>query len=70
MVFGDADDSSSVLKSYLGLVIIILLWICIWSLFDDISKKYLKDKNHKNIIILLFAIFLSVILVVFFPDQM
>lgn len=61
----------SILKSYLGLVVVIVLWVCIWSFIDAASRKYFKKDFHKRMMWMIIAIVIfSFILIEWFPEQM
>lgn len=58
------------LKNYLGLLVVICLWVCIWSIFDILSRKYLENKDKRMRVMVLASVFFSFLLIYFFPEQM
>jgi|LakMenE01Jun11ns_1017448.scaffolds.fasta_scaffold9734269_2 hypothetical protein len=65
------DNKNTILKNYVGLVVVIILWVCIWSFVDATSKLYFKEHHTKRIRFMFIAIIVfSVILIQFFPEQM
>lgn len=60
-----------ILRNYLGLIFIIILWVCIWSFVDAASRKYFKKDFHKRMLWMFIAIVIfSFILIEYFPEQM
>ena len=60
----------SIIKNYTGLLIVIVLWIAIWSISDTLGKKYLKTHEQKMFTFVCVAIIASAILIIYFPNQM
>ena len=60
----------SVLKNYIALIVVIILWVAVWALADTLGEKYLKTHDNKIKFYSLVAVFSSIILVVFFPGDM
>ena len=61
----------SILKNYTGLVIVIILWVCIWSFIDATSRIYFKKNLHRRVMWMFIAIVIfSFILIEWFPEQM
>jgi len=63
--------NDNLMKNYTGLVVVIILWICIWSFIDAISRIYFKKEHQKRVLWMFVAIVLfSFILIEWFPEQM
>jgi hypothetical protein len=46
----------NILKNYVGLVVVIILWVCIWSFVDATTKIYFQDHHTKRIRFMFIAI--------------
>ena len=66
--FGSVHQT--VLKNYLGLVIIIILWVAIWSLADTFARSLLKKTGHKVLFMTTTIAISSFVLIKWFPEQL
>ena len=61
---------NSLLKNYIALIVVIVLWVAVWSISDSLSKIYLKNHSNKIIFYGLVLAISSFVLIYFFPENM
>lgn len=60
----------TVIKKYLGLIIVIILWVAVWALWDDIARWYFKRHSDKMVVIGTTIAITSFLLINYFPEQL
>jgi uncharacterized membrane-anchored protein len=60
----------SILKTYISLIIVIVLWVSIWAITDSFGRIYLKTHGDRIRFYSMVAIAASAVLVIFFPGEM
>ena len=60
----------SLLANYIALVLVIILWVAIWSIADDLGKMYLRTHSDRLLFYGATAAATSLMLLLFFPSHM
>lgn len=62
--------ADSLAKSYAALILVIILWVAVWSLADTVGGLYLRSHTDKIRFYGCVAGVTSLILIMFFPQHM
>ncbi len=62
--------ADSLAKSYAALILVIILWVAVWSIADVLGGLYLRTHSDKLLFYGSVAGVASLILVMFFPQHM
>lgn len=62
--------ADSLLANYAALILVIILWVAVWSIADTLGSLYLRNHSDRLVFYGSVAAATSLILLVFFPQHM
>lgn len=57
-------------KNYLGLILVIILWVSVWFLIDTIAILLFLTPINKLFIVISIIVIVSILLVKFYPNDL